>query len=172
MKIVFVISFQDFRDEEYFVPKEILKSKGFRIMTVSSETGKAIGADGGEVTINKKIKDLNIEKIDALVFAGGPGCLKHLDNEDSYQLIQEAHSKNKLIAAICISPVILAKAGVLEGKKATVWSKLLDKSAIDILEENGAIFEDSGVVLDDNIITSKGPDFAKDFGLKIFEALT
>ncbi len=172
MKIVFIISSEDFRDEEYFVPKEILRSKGFRVMTVSNQVGRAIGADGGEVVVRKTIDDIDIDKIDALVFIGGPGCLKHLDNEESYSLVQRANSKKKLIAAICISPVILAKAGVLEGKRATVWSKPLNKEGATILEENGVLFEDSGVVLDGNIITSKGPEFAKDFGFKIADVLT
>jgi len=70
-----------------------------------------------------------------------------------------------------ISPVILAKAGALKGKKATVWSSPLDRSPIKILEAQGAEFVDEKVVWDGNIITGNGPDAAREFGKTIADAL-
>jgi protease I len=61
----------------------------------------------------------------------------------------------------------LAKAGVLKGKKATVWSSPMDKSPIKILTQNGAIFENLDVVVDGNIITANGPQAAEEFGIVI-----
>jgi protease I len=171
-KIVIVIAFKDFRDEEYFVPKEVLGKAGAEIKTASTEKGKAIGADGGEVEVNLLVKDINPADFDAVVFIGGPGCLKYLDNESSYKIAKETISQGKVLAAICISPVILAKAGVLKGKKATVWSSSMDKSPIKTLEDNGAIFEDKPVVVDGKIITGVGPSAAREFGMKIVEVLT
>lgn len=171
-KIAIVIAFKDFRDEEYFVPKGILKEAGVKIKTASIEKGTAIGADGGEVEIEILVKDLNPGEFDAVVFIGGSGCLENLDNENSYKVVKETVSQDKLLAAICISPVILAKAGVLKGKKATVWSSPMDKSAIKILEENGAVYQDEQVVIDGKIITGVGPIAAEEFGMKVAEALT
>ena len=79
--------------------------------------------------------------------------------------------KQKILAAICIAPAILAKAGVLEGKNATVWSSVLDKGPIKILEENGANYVEKDVVVDGNIITANGPQAASEFGRKIVEIL-
>ena len=115
-KIVIVIAFKDFRDEEYFVPKEILEKSGVEIKTASNKTGQAMGADGGEVLIDYKLEDIDLNNFDAVVFVGGPGCIENLDNENSYNLAKETVAKNKLLASICVSPVILAKAGVLKGK--------------------------------------------------------
>jgi protease I len=171
-KIVMVIAFKDFRDEEYFVPKEILEEAGAEIKTASSEIGRARGADGGEVEVDLLIKDLNPAEIDAVVFIGGPGCLGNLDNENSYKVAKETVSQNKVLASICISPVILAKAGVLKRKKATVWSSPMDRSPVKTLEENGAIYQDEPVVIDGELITGNGPGAAKEFGEKIIEALT
>lgn len=162
-KIVMVIAFKDFRDEEYFVPKEILEGSGAEIKTASNKEGMARGADGGEVLIDYKLEDIDLNNFDAVVFIGGPGCLENLDNENSYNLVKETVAKNKLLASICVSPVILAKAGVLKGKRATVWSGPMDKSAIKILEENGAIYTPESVVVDGKIITANGPDAAKKF---------
>jgi len=171
-KIAMIIAFRDFRDEEYFVPKEILEAAGVEIKTASNKTGTAIGADGGDVKVDLLVSEINPADFDAVVFIGGPGCLENLDNESSYRVAQETISQNRVLASICISPVILAKAGVLEGKKVTVWSSTMDKSPIKILEENGAIYEAKSIVRDGKIITANGPSAAKEFGKAIIEVLT
>lgn len=171
-KIAIIIAFRDFRDEEYFLPKEIFEKAGAEIKTVSTQLGIARGADGGEVKIDLKIDDLKVADFDALVFIGGPGMVKNVNSEIHQKIAKETISAGKVLGAICIAPAILAKAGVLSGKKATVWSSPLDKSAIKILQEGGANFQEEPVVVDQNIITGNGPLAAKEFAEKIIEALT
>jgi protease I len=170
-KAVMIIAFEDFRDQEYFLPKEILEKGGAVVKTASTKKGIAVGADGGEIEIDLLVNEINPEDFDAIIFIGGPGCLKYLDNENSYNLTRETIKKGKILASICISPVILAKAGVLDGKKATVWTSALDREPVKILEENGAEFVDEKVVQDGNIITANGPIAAEEFGEKILENL-
>jgi len=170
-KIAMVIAFRDFKDEEYFVPREVLAKAGAEIKTASNQTGRAIGADGGEVNIDLLVSDINPGDFSALVFVGGPGCLKALDNEQSYKVVRATISQDKVLAAICISPVILAQAGVLRGKRATVWSSLMDKGPIKVLEGNEAEYLANPVVVDGKIITASGPAAAREFGEKIVEVL-
>ena len=170
-KIAIIVAFRDFRDQEYFVPREILEEAGAEVKTASNKMGLAVGADGGDVEVDLLISDLNPANFEAIVFIGDPGCLENLDNEDSYRVARETVSQNKVLASICISPVILAKAGVLEGKKATVWSSPMDRGPVRILEENGAIYQDEPVVIDGKIITGNGPGAAREFGEAIIEAL-
>lgn len=170
-KVVFVIAFEDFRDREYFVPREILEKGDVEVKTISNKKGLAIGADGGEVEVDFLITEINPSDFDAVIFIGGPGCLKFLNNENSYRLISATLDTGKILASICISPVILAKAGVLENKRATVWHSTLDKSPIEALEQNGAEFVDQSVVQDSNIITANGPEVAEEFSNKILENL-
>ncbi len=189
-KIVMVIAFRDFRDAEYFVPKEILEGAGAEIKTASNsepasrrtkgekrffsstKKGTAIGADGGDTEVDFLVSEINLTEFDAVIFVGGPGCLKYLDNENSYKVAKEAVSQDKILASICISPVILAKAGILKGKKATVWSSPMDKSPVKILEENGTIYQNKPVVVDGKIITANGPAAVREFGQTIVEVLT
>ena len=171
-KIAIIVAFKDFRDEEYFVPKEILEGAGAEVKTASNKMGRALGADGGEVEIDLLVSEINPADFDAIIFIGGPGCLENLDNENSYKVVQDTVSQNKVLASICISPTILAKAGVLQGKKATVWTSPMDKSAARILEDNGAIYQDKDVVVDGKIITGNGPGASREFGEKIVEVLT
>jgi protease I len=118
------------------------------------------------------VSDINPKDFDAVIFVGGPGCLKCLDNDDSYNLCRKILEADKILGAICISPVILAKAGVLKGRKATVWASSMDKSAIKNLLENGAVYVEKPVVVDQNIITADGPQSAEEFGREIAQLLT
>lgn len=172
MKIAMILASEDFRDEEYFTSRRIFDEVGAEVKVVSDKQGVAHGADGGNVSVDIKLNDLNVADFDAIVFIGGPGTLRFLDNEQSYKVAKEAVEQGKLLAAICISPVILAKAGLLQGKEATVWSSILDKSAADILEEHGAVCDTEDVIQDDNIITANGPEAAERFANAIIEALT
>jgi len=170
-KILIIIASKNFKDEEYFGTREALDKAGFNITIASDVLDKAQGVSGGEVEVNLKIDEVNVSNYDAIVFIGGPGALEHLDNQATYSIIQNTVKENKLLASICISPVILAKAGALKNKNATVWTSPLDKSPAKILEERGAHYINQSVVQDGNIITGNGPSATKEFGEKIVEML-
>jgi len=172
MKVLIVIAFRDFQDMEYLVPKKILEKAGIETKTISSKKGVAVGVFGETVLIDGTISEVKIDDYNSLVFVGGGGCLPYLDNQDSYNLIKEAFDKDKLLAAICISPVILAKAGVLENKKATVWNSPIDQFPVKLLTENKAIYQEDSVVVDGKIITARGPEVADLFGETIVRLLT
>ena len=164
--ILFVIAKKGFRDEEYFIPREVLEAAGHTVVTASNKEAGAVatGSRGREAHIDEHIAGVKTAEFDAVVFAGGPGAVENLDNEESYRLIREAVAAHKLLGAICIAPTILAKAGALRGKQAAVWTSSTDKSPIAILENNGALYTDAPVVEDGTIITANGPKAAQAFG--------
>lgn len=170
-KVVMVVASENFRDEEYFEPKTILEEQGVIVKTASNKAGVARGVGGREANVDLLITDVNPADFDAVIFVGGPGSLENLDNDNSYQLAQSTLGQGKILAAICVSPVILAKAGVLKDKEATVWSSPEDRSSIQVLEDNGAKYVDQAVVVDGRIITANGPAAAQEFGKKISELL-
>jgi protease I len=170
-KILLVVSSQDFKDEEYFTTKEVLEDEGYLVETASDTAETAFGSEGGEAEIDLQIEDVELQEYDALAFIGGQGALKHLDNKQSYRLARQALQTNKILGAICIAPVILAKAGVLRKKQATVWSSATDKTAIKLLKKHEAIFIDQPVVQDSKIITANGSAASQDFGLLIAKNL-
>ena len=171
-KVAMIIAFRDFNEEEYLLPRQVLESAGAEITVVSDSPGTAIGVNGEGAQVNMLLKDLDPRIFDAIVFIGGVGCLEHLDNEVSYKILKEAVNFEITIAAICISPVILAKAGVLKDKTATVWSSLLNKSSLKILKENGVIYQNALVIIDEKIITASGAEGAREFGEAIMSVLT
>ncbi len=170
-KAALIIASQEFRDEEYFITKEVLEKNNITVKTVCDKT-KAIGRFGGEAQADILINELKVDNFDAIVFIGGSGAVKLLDNELSYELARETLSQKKLLAAICIAPTILAKAGVLENRQATVWSNSMDKSAVKILLENGAVYQEKPIIKDNNIITGQDHKAAREFGEAIVFELT
>jgi len=72
-------------------------------------------------------------------------------------------------AAIGLSPVVLAKAGILKGIKATVYP---DDKAIDELKKNGAGYKNKDVITSGSIITARNPESAKKFAEEICSFLT
>lgn len=171
-RVLMIIAFENFRDQEYFVPKEIFEEQGITVKTASVQTGSAIGADGGEAKIDFLLSEVDVNDFDVVLFVGGPGALQDLDSEDSYRIATQTRDAGKILAAICVAPVILAKAGALDGRQATVWSNPLDKSSVRVLSNNGVSYMPQPVVVDANIITADGPDVAEEFAREIVSALT
>jgi len=77
---------------------------------------------GGEVQPDFAISDVNASEFDAVVVVGGSGSPKYLwDDTQLRNLVRDAYADGKVVAAICLSPVVLARAGILTGKSATVF---------------------------------------------------
>jgi len=171
-KIAMIIAHQDFRDEELFIPRNIFLNEGGEVKIVSSKKEEALGSFGGVTDVDLTLEELNVADYDAIIFVGGSGAFNYIENNIVHKIIKEAVSKKKLLGAICIAPAILAKSGVLKGKRATVWSNKMDKSAVKILKENGAKYENKAVVSDRRIVTANGPSYARQFAERIIELLT
>lgn len=171
-KIAMVVAQQDFRDEEYFIPKSIFQGEGAVVKTFSGKKGQALGSYGGVIDIDLSLGELKVDDFDAVVFVGGSGAYKYFEDERCHDIAREAVSGDKILAAICVAPVILARSGVLKGKKATVWRSPLDSSMVKILKEEGADYQASPVVIDGRIITANGPLAGRKFGEAITRALT
>ena len=169
--ILIVIASKNFRDEEYFIPYEIFQREGAKITTASSVEGNIIGVEGGEARSTLILGEVNIRNFDAVVFIGGDGATEYFDSNDAHRIVQEMTNMHKVVAAICIAPIILAKAGILVGKKGTVWSSLMDKNNIKELENSGCSVSKERVVKDKKIITADGPAVSKEFAEKIVETI-
>ena len=167
--IIMVIAPNNFKDEEYFMPREMFEKSGYEVITVSSHE-TAFSVKGKEVKVNATINQMSNELLSnasALVFSGGPGASVYFKDNSVRNMILEANKDNKTIGAICLAPVILANSGVLKGKHATVW----DHSFINRLLMGGAKYVNQSVVVDGNIITSNGPEHAKEFAEAILKQL-
>lgn len=170
-KIAMIIAFREFQDEEYLISKQTLEMAGAKIVTASTSLGTAIGKMGGEAKVDLTLDELKAGDYNAVLFIGGPGAAKYIDDSQARQIAREVADGAMVLGAICIAPAILARAGVLSGKRATVWSNIMDKSAVKILKEEGVKYQPEPVVIDGKIITANGPASAKKFAEAIIEAV-
>jgi protease I len=166
-KVLFIIAPENFRDEELLKPKKKLEAAGFETEIASIKTGKAVGMLGTEVEVEKVVYDLNPEDYDAIVLVGGIGAKVFFTDEKVQEFLVKAYEKGKIVAAICISPVTLAKAGLLKGKKATVWH-----TEAKTIESYGAKYTGSDVEVDGRIVTASGPEAAEKFGETLVKLLS
>ena len=169
-KVLLIIAYRNFQPFEYSMPKGILEAAGLEVITASDQAGMAVSSvSETEAKVDILLTEVEVKNYAGIYFIGGPGALEHLDNEMSYKIAQDARQTGMAFGAICISPRILAKAGVLKGRKATGWND--DGELAKILENGGAQYVRDPVVVDDNLITAVGPTAAEEFGNKIVELL-
>jgi len=165
-KVVMIIAPEDFRDEELIEPQNVLTEKGaeVKVASVSLETCK--GMLGAQVRPDIVISDIIPAKWDAIILVGGTGASKYWDDASVHSILNEAVKQNKIVGAICIAPVTCANAGILTGKKATVYETEASR-----LKEKGAEYTGASVQRDGRIITANGPQAAKEFGETVATAL-
>ncbi len=166
-RVVMVIASKGFRDEELSEPKLVIEKAGAKVVVASSSLNTATGMRGKKVKPDVLLKDVKADDFDAVIFVGGAGASEYWDDATAHSLAKDAVQKGKLVCAICIAPVTLANAGILEGKKATVW-----KSEASKLEAKGAKYTGKDVQVDGKIITANGPPASVAFGREIVKALS
>ena len=165
-KVLMVIAPKDFQDQEYAKPKALLEAKGIKVTVASASKQTATGMSGLKVKPDVLIKDVRAADYDAVVFIGGNGVSRYFTDPQALALAIEASKNQKIIGAICLAPVILAKAGILEGKKATVSPFGKDELKKAKVHITGNIVE-----IDGKIVTGRGPDAAADFGQALLKQL-
>lgn len=164
--ILIIIPPERFRDEELFLPLEEFKKADHLVVIASTRIGSCPGSRGGYAEAQIALNDVKSAQFDAVVFIGGGGATLLFDNPQAHAIAREMSANQRIVAAICLAPVILARAGILKGKNATVSGQ----KAAEI-ESFGANYTEPGVTVDANCITANAPKASRLFGQKICEAL-
>jgi len=165
-KRVLVLLADGFEEIEAITSIDILRRAGLNVVVAG--VGKVLVKGSHDISVKADVEVGSYNRSpDAIVIPGGmPGALNLSASKKVNSLIVKAHKEGKVIAAICAAPgFVLAPAGILKGRKATCYP-----GCEDMLEDK-AQFVDEKVVVDGNIITSKGPGTAFDFALKLVEVL-
>lgn len=170
-KILLVIAHKEFRDEEFLIPKSVFENNGYSVDIISDKIGIAEGSLGYKINIDKTINDINsIIDYCCISIVGGAGVKKYLYNNNSLiDLISKFYNNNKVISAICISPILFAKANLLKNKKVTFFKN--DEEAVNIMKKSFCLIENKNVVSDGNIVTADGPNSALDYGVEVINIL-
>ncbi len=147
-----MISADNFEDTELLFPYYRLKEEGVTVHLASMHSGTIKGKHGYEVNVDKTFDQVRPDDYDFLLLPGGKAPEKVRKEVKAQDIARDFFSKNKPVAAICHGPQTLITAGLLKGRKATCYS-----SVVKELKDAGARYEDSEVVVDGNLITSRQP---------------
>jgi 4-methyl-5(b-hydroxyethyl)-thiazole monophosphate biosynthesis len=165
MPTVLAILAEGFEEIEAVTPIDLLRRAGVGV-TIAALTPDlpVIGRNGLTVHADLPLADLPpAAAFDALFLPGGPG-VKHLRaSEAVLQLVRAQHAAGRWIAAICAAPTALHDAGILSGRRHTAH--------FSVAHELPHLLADQRVVLDGNLLTSRGAGTALDFGLALTACL-
>jgi len=165
MKTVLVIFADGSEELEAITIVNILRRAGITVTLAGLTDGALKGSRGVTILPDSTLDEAINQHYDMVVLPGGQPGTNHLKADARVlQLVQQMAQQDKLVAAICAAPSVFATAGLLDGKRATSFpGALAPFDNIDI--------QDSAIVEDGNLITSRGPGTAMDFALTLAERL-
>jgi protease I len=166
-KVIMIIAPENFRDEEYFHTRESLERGGLDVRVASTVRTAVSSIEKREAEVDMLLSEVVPDQYDGIVFVGGSGAKEYFKNETALLLAQKFFEGQKIVAAICVAPMILAHAGILSGKKATVW----DGSGNE-LRSFDVNYTGEDVTVDGKIITGNGPKSSYKFGEAVAKALS
>jgi protein deglycase len=164
-KTALVILSDDFEEIEALTPVDILRRAEVGV-TVVSRTGslEVVGRSGIKVVAECLLGDEAANgPFDLVVLPGGPGHEGLRADPRVLDIVRRQAAEGRYVAAICAAPTVLKDAGVIKGKRIT--------GHFSILEELPHILEKEDVVIDGNVITSRGAGTSVPFALTLVEKL-
>jgi protease I len=168
-KVLMVIPHTQFRDEEFFEPKKILEDEGAKVVVASTTVRMCRGMKGGVAQAEIAIADAKADDYVGIVVCGGSSVPEFFWNDKKlHELVNAMAAAGKIVAAICLSTVVLAKAKLLAGREATVYWL---PQAIEELKTAGATYVRETLLIHNNIILAEGPPDSQRFGQAVRTAL-
>jgi 4-methyl-5(b-hydroxyethyl)-thiazole monophosphate biosynthesis len=154
---------EGFEEIEAVTIVDVLRRASIEVVTAALARNPVRGSHGIAVSADARLDDVLGEEFDAVVLPGGmPGSRTLRDDERVLRIVRGLHARNKLVAAVCAAPIVLEAAGVLSGKRATSYPGN---------ELPSARYVEERVVVDGELVTSRGPGTALEFALALVEKL-
>jgi len=163
---VLVLVADRYNHQEYSYVVDALKRQGAHVVVASFSLETVHSYDGGSVKPDITFDQVELSGYHAIYIPGGYAPEKLAESELVLNLVKEARRRGLVVAAICHGPLVLARAGVIDGVKATGYSAVLDE-----LRKAGGIVVAEKAVRDGDIITGTDPSALPQFTKLLAEAL-
>ena len=168
-KKIAILATNGFEQSELEIPRDRLKQAGANVDIISLKAGEIKGWDrkdwGRPVKVDKTLDEVSASDYDAIVLPGGqinPDLLRV--EARALKFIKDIFDAKKVVAAVCHAPWLLIETGIAKGRKMTSYKSI----KTDVMNA-GAKWEDSPVVVDQGVITSRNPGDLEVFSKKIIE---
>ncbi len=156
-----------YNDFEVWIPYYRLLEEGVEVTVVGSGAASTYQSKYGiPIGVDKNAADITVDQFDAIVIPGGYAPDKMRIHPEMVSLVRDAFNRGKVVAAICHAGWMLVSAGILKGKRATSFIAIKDD-----MVNAGALWEDSELVRDGNLITSRKPADLPAFCRTLVEAM-
>ncbi|MEX1115150.1 MAG: DJ-1 family glyoxalase III [Akkermansiaceae bacterium] len=151
-----------FEEIETVTPVDLLRRAGIEVVMASLHSAAVSGRCGIRLEADAVLADVDPQTFDLLLIPGGPAVGELRRDGRAAALARDFEAAGKTVAAICAAPLVLKDAGLLENRSFTAHSAVHD-------ELPGV--SSARLVVDGNLITSRGAGTALDFGLALVERL-
>jgi protein deglycase len=151
-----------FEEIEMITPVDLLRRAGIEVVIAALRHRTCTGRCGIRVEADGLLADLDGGGFDLLLIPGGPGVAKLREDGRPAVLARHFHDHDKPVAAICAAPLVLMDAGLLEGGSFTAHQSVRETLCNAV---------EARVIVDGNLITSRGAGTAMDFGLALVARL-
>lgn len=164
MKKIAVMIADGSEEIESLTPVDVLRRAQVAVDLVSVGGDYVTGSHGIVIKADKRAENADFSEYDGIVVPGGmPGAINIANDQSVINALKEASDKGKLVAAICAAPaVVLAKCGILNGKRVTCYPADAFIAAL-----KGSLYTAKAVERDGNIVTADGPRSAMAFAIEI-----
>jgi len=147
-----IISADQFEDSELLVPYYRLREEGIPVDVAAPAGGTITGKHGYQVPVDLTLGQVRPENYTLLVLPGGKAPAAIRKETAALEICRHFFAHHKPVAAICHGPQTLISAGLLAGRRATCY-----KAVAEEMRGADALYEDSEVVVDGNLVTSRIP---------------
>ena len=161
-----ILSADNFEDTELLVPLYRLREAGYTVDVASLRRDPIRGKHGYEVPVTKLFAEINPKEYDVLLLPGGKAPAAIRNDQKVQEIARSFFTDNKPVAAICHGPQILISANLIRGRKATCY-----KEVVTELREAGAQYQDTEVIVDGKLITSREPKDLPAFNRELMKLL-
>lgn len=164
--MVYVLFENGFEMCEALSPVDILRRGGVDVKTVGVSGAEIKSSHGVCIKTDIVLSDVSLGDMEMLIIPGGqPGVDNLWANESVRALVSSAYEKKIPISAICAAPMILARLGMLDGKRCVCYPSCAEELA------RGNYVENTGVVEDGQFITARAAGDALDFSFAVLKKL-
>lgn len=158
--MIYMLLTDGFEDIEALETLDILRRAGLSAKTVGISSKTVTSSHNVTVLCDLTFDTADFSDMRMLILPGGPGHTAFSESENVCALINSAYEKGIYIAAICASPSVIGKMGLLKGKRFTCFPGFEDMVS-------GGIYSPEKVVTDGQFITARGAGAASEFGFEL-----